>query len=581
MRRWASGALAALALGGAALAAEPLVVCDGGRILPVVVADDAPIAERTAAGELALWLSRACGGRVPILAASEAPNLRVEGRGFGEHWAIEVDGAGIVLRGGRPRGALYAVYAFLEREVGVRWWNPWESTLPDIDRLALAPGARRGEPAFAYREITDVGGPLPFRARMRLNGHFSRLGPRWGGALRFGPPHQAHTFFTYVPPARWFESHPHYFSEYGDLRYANETQLCLTEPTLPALLEAELVANIERGIAEAREAGREPPRYYSISQNDWGKPCGCERCAALVEAEGSQAAPILAMVNRLARAVGERYPDVSIDTLAYQYSLQPPRTLTAEPNVVVRVSGLHQRDFARAITDPSNARVREAIEGWTRVADHVRVWDYATLWGTFDDLPFPSLSYVGEDLRFYREIGVEGLYIQHPYAIGADMRDLKLWVTAKLLENPMRDPDALIDGFTRGFYGDAAPWIRRYLDRLARAADERVEFDAEFADPDYLRDVRFLRDAHRLFARAAGAVAGDRTLERRVRHARLTLDRATLHNWKAIGSLGLDRAEIAARYRQAWFEQIELRVPALERAEWRSWIDWELAGLEP
>ena len=74
-------------------------------------------------------------------------------------------------------------------------------------------------------------------------------------------------------------------------------------------------------------------------------------------------------------------------------------------------------------------------------------------------------------------------------------------------------------------------------------------------------------------------MAGYPVLVRRLRHARLSLDRATLWLWDESfrGGSGSGRnppgllppEAIAGRYRWTAFEQIELRLPVGLRTEWR------------
>ena len=59
----------------------------------------------------------------------------------------------------------------------------------------------------------------------------------------------------------------------------------------------------------------------------------------------------------------------------------------------------------------------------------------------------------------------------------------------------------------------------------------------------------------------------------RVRHARLSLDRATL---LGVGEGLADRRVVAERYRQTWVEQIELRLPRDRWGAARLEIDREL-----
>ena len=283
---------------------------------------------------------------------------------------------------------------------------------------------------------------------------------------------------------------------------------------------------------------------------------------------------MIAFVNRVAAQIAPLHPQVLIDTLAYAHTFEPPRSQVTLPNVVVRVAPLYQRNFAAPVTAPSNREVRSALEGWRRHTRHLRVWDYAVAFGPEGDLPLPNLATIAEDLRFYRGLGVEGVFMQHAHPVGADMRDLKQWVLTKLLEDPTRSTEALVDEFSAGFYGPAGKWVRRYLTRLERAARRRparIGFPVSWADYVYL-DTAFLLEGQRIFDRAARSVADEPALAERVDHARLTLDRATLI-LAATGSVDeareLDAVDLAAlrrRYRATWLREVERRLPPRERA---------------
>ena len=601
-RRTPAGLLTVLLVIGATLPAGAIGLAREGRaLMPILLAADPSAAENTAARELADYLERISGARFEVLLEDDVPDVRraihvgptalALEQGLGadrlgpEEWAVRTTEAGLILTGGRPRGTLYAVYRFLEDELGVRWWTPFEEWVPRRDRVVLGRLERRGRPVFGYRDVHGIRGPRAFCARNRINGHFSKLGPAHGGAERYGPPSHVHTFFRYVPPEEHFESHPEYFSEKGGLRYADRGQLCLTNPELFELVAGKLESYVEQSREQASSAGRVPPRLFDFSHNDWGGRCRCDACSRIAEEEGGHSGPLVRFLNRLA----ERHPDVWIDTLAYSHTFDPPRHTSTRDNVVVRLSALYQRDFSKPVAHPSHEDYRRALAGWSERTRHLRVWDYTVTFGDDGDLPLPNLSFLADDLRFYAEQGVEGMFVQHSFPIAADMRDMKLWVLLKLLEDPSRSTRALIRDFSHGYYGPAARPIRRYLRALEHAAARKAAVIRFYSDADaftYL-DVRFMLEAHRLFDAAQRKVAGDPVLSRRVRHARLSLDRATLARWRALGNeaaqLGAriagrppDLNAITTRYRRTWQEQMELRLRKNERARAMEDLDSEL-----
>lgn len=577
----------------------------GGRPLaPIVVADGATEAERSAADELARYLGQIVGQPFEVLdeaaAADRRPAIHVGPtrlarerlgaalEGSPESWVVRESEGRLLLGGGRPRGTLYAVYHFLEDRLGVHWWTPWDETAPASPDLAFDGLDESGAPAFVLRDVPYITGPPIFAARNRISGVTTRLPDSLGGRQEFGRDFHVHTFAALIPPERWFAEHPEFFSEIAGIRYGGEkTQLCLTAA---GLLDAAEHALRER-IEAARATDATPPWLWSVSQNDWGRPCACAACTALAEREGSKAAPLIAFVNALAERLAPDYPELRLDTLAYHWTLTPPLTLRPSSRVQLRVSGLYERDFSKPYGAPQNAAWRRALEGWARGTEHLVVWDYTVVWGEAGELPLPNLSFMARDYRTYRALGAEGVLSEHAFPVLADLRDLKLWVQLKLLEDPEQDEGALIRTFTDGYYGRGGTFIRRYVRELARAAARHPGFVAYGAKPEayaWLFEPRFMAGAHRLFDRAERAVADDPVLVQRVRHARLSLDRATLVLWPALAEriggdaelarrLGLDAPRVAARYRDTALAEAERRLIDAEIPELRETVEAEVA----
>jgi hypothetical protein len=603
--RVATAALGLALAGGEAAPAGVRFASAARPLAPIVVAAEATDTERNAAKELARHLAQAVGASFEVLDEAEGEDrspaihvgptrlaretLGVPQAASAETWFVRVRDGRLLLAGGRPRGTLYAVYHFLEDQLGVHWWTPWDETVPDAPDLVVGELDRSGRPAFVSRDVPLLGGPPVFAARSRINGHSSRLPDTLGGRERYGPSFHVHTFSVLVPPERWFETHPEFFSEVAGMRYGGtRTQLCLTSRGLLDVAERSLRERID---ASRHGADAEPPLLWSVSQNDWGRPCACEACSALAEREGSQAAPLIEFVNALADRIAEDEPDVRLDTLAYHYTLHPPRRLRPSERVVLRVSGLYERDYSKPFDAPENAEWREALEGWAEGTPHLRVWDYTVVWGAAGELPLPNLSFLARDYRAYLALGAEGLLAQHPFPVLADLRDLKLWVQLKLLEDPALDDRALIRTFTDGYYGRGGRAVRGYVDALARAARRhpgRVGYGAEPEAYRWLRDTGFLRRAHRSFDRAEREVADDPQRVERVRHARLALDRATLVLWPVLVEraggegelerrLGRDGRSIAMRYRETALAEAERRLPPEQADELRRTVAAEVA----
>ncbi|MCC6698626.1 MAG: DUF4838 domain-containing protein [Candidatus Hydrogenedentes bacterium] len=583
---------------------------DAKASVSIVVSPTQTSAEQTAANELAAYLSRVTGVPLSVLPESDAnaadSQIYVGATAFAkqqgidsdalgpEEWIIRSVGEDLILTGGHPRGAMYAVYRFLEDDIGVHWWNAYEETVPQSTTLAIPDLDRRGKPTIRYRDIymlySNDGGRFAARNRLNRAGDAPIAG-EFGGEMGYGPPYHVHTFNMYIPPETYFADHPEWFSLIDGKRDSGQAQLCLTNPELRQVFLEKLKNYIATSHADALENGAPPPLVFSVSQNDWAGMCQCDACQAITKAEESEVGPLIDFINFLADSIKEEHPEVFIDTLAYMMTQKAPKSIRPRDNVIIRLCDT-QSNFTQPITAEENAAFREQLEMWAQYSKNLRIWDYAVTYAPYYGLPLPTVHTYPADFQFYAEHNVEGVFTELEYSILADMRDFKVWMMMKLLEDPYRDYAALVQQFTDGFYGSAGRYVRDYLAKLETASDAKVSYLSMGASPRQHRylDLDFMIEAQQLFDEAERAVDGDPVLLRRVRHARLPLDRASvvLHpdliaQWTRTGhepeAMPLDRDAIAARYKDTWYTQIDFRIPESGRAPERAEADAEVKQL--
>ena len=249
----------------------------------------------------------------------------------------------------------------------------------------------------------------------------------------------------------YFGTHPEWFSLIDGKRDAKEKQLCLTNAELRKFFLDKLKAYIESTRADAKQTGRPAPTVFDISQNDWGGMCQCADCQAIAKSEESEAGPLLDFVNYLADAIKTDYPEISLDTLAYVMTQKPPKTIQPRDNVIIRLCDTGS-NFIKPITDPDNQAFHDHLLRWARIAKNLRIWDYAVTYAPHYELPLPTVHTYATDYQFYAEHNVEGVFTELEYTILADMRDFKVWMMMKLLEDPYQDYPTLLRTFTDGFY---------------------------------------------------------------------------------------------------------------------------------
>ena len=524
------------------IAAQELVIAENGKSdYQIVIPEKASEPVRHAADELAQFIREMTGATLSIRTEESQPvaeceillgntrrlqdlGLEIDWHKLGkEGYVLKTVGKRLVIAGGEPRGTLYGVYGLLEEHWGCRWFTPDCSRIPHYDRLVIGPLDETLVPALEYRE------PFTFDcfdgdwcARNRMNSSSARLGPQHGGKVRFGSGFFVHTFNRLVPPEKYFDEHPEYFALVKGKRLKDRTQLCCTNE--------DVIRLVTEGILKAIE--NDPEAFvFSVSQNDWYNYCECEKCQALAKAEESQIAPVLQMVNRVAEVVEQRYPDKAIETLAYQWTRKPPKTMRPRPNVIIRLCSI-ECCFAHPLATcdlPANQAFVEDLKGWAKIGNRLWVWDYVTDFRHYY-LPFPNQRVRNDNIKLFVENNVTGIFEQDTYNTpNSELAALGGYMTAKFLWNPNYDEDLAMNEFLEGYYGAAAPLIRKYIDILHDRVEKENIHCSIWIPPTHphLTD-ELLVEADQLWQSAEEAVKDDPTLLQRVKIGRMSVDYAIL-----------------------------------------------------
>ncbi len=487
----------------------PISLIREGRVDYRIVIPEYPSRmDNRAASELQLWLSKVTGMTLPIISDATEPQPReinvgltnrltesdvtfVESLGVGGY-AIMLYGERILMLG--RDNPMNAVIAFLEEDIGVRWYTPHGSIRSDWhereemlnavpwgdDGVTRIPSIKSGEVSVVPRSYTP---PVEIRTLMwgyafRPWGLRNRIN---GGAVdslsQYSTPyHQhgvasgylAHTFHKLVPPAQYFETHPEYYSLVGDERRWKRAQLCLSNPEV-AEVAASNATRVLQGLAPTQ-------RVINVSPMDWGNDCECEDCQAIIEETGSYSGLLLTFVNRIAQKVGQKVPDAKIETLAYWQSRQPPLGMPPlEPNVQVRLCLGRGSQFdwpyhsyydpmfasADASSQWTDVSEIELFEEWRELSPHLAIWMYPSQYAN-SYAPMPSIRALAENIEFAATQGVEDIFVQHGTA-DVPRQPMREWVIAKLLWDPSLDAENLmLDFIYGGYYGDAASEVARY-----------------------------------------------------------------------------------------------------------------------
>ncbi len=450
-----------------------------------------------AADELQAFVLRMSGASLPVQTALVADGEYEILLGRGSHLSrhgidLDWDSLGeegyvirtgehfLLLAGAAPRGTLYAVYDFLYR-LGCRFFASDCLVVPRLEKLAFPETDTIETPAFESREAywRDAFDGH-FAVFNRMNSNKADISVRRGGRMKFFNFH--HSFEDLVPPNKYFDAHPEYFSLVDGKRLKTRSQLCLTNPDVIDLV----TEGVKKWIRENPDC-----RVFSVAQNDWGNWCTCPACAKVDEEEGSHSGTIIRFVNEVADRVGKEYPDVLIHTFAYQYTRKAPRLVRPRPNVIVRLCSIeccfvHPLDgtLREPLTSPApegrhpqcaalgETAFLDDLKAWSKITPRLYVWDYVTQFRNYL-IPMPNFDSLDRNLRLFRDIGVKGVLEQGNFSHGGGghLAELEAYLQARLMWDPDQDTEALMNDFLRGYYGPAAaPLVREYIELWQRQA---------------------------------------------------------------------------------------------------------------
>ena len=432
----------------------------------------------------------------------------------------------LLLTGHQQRGTLYAVNTFLEDVLGVRWWTSTEQKIPSYNTFELHPLNISYAPKLIYREAfyMDAFDPI-FATQMKCNGFNQNIAPEYGGHHRFA--YFVHSFFSLIPPEKYFGEHPEWFSEIDGERRHEHAQLCLANDEMRKELTKNAIDTLRKNPVA---------KFISISQNDCQGFCTCEKCSQIAEEEGAQSGLLIRFVNQVAEEIEKEFPDVFVETLAYQYTREPPKYAQPRQNVVVRLCTI-ECSFVHPLTDGENRSFYDDMHGWSKIAKQLFIWDYVTNFSSYM-MPHPNLRVLAPNIRLFVEHGAIGLFEQgDAYCTAGDFVRMRNWVISHLMWNPALDEKKLTEEFLAGYYGNkAAPILLEYFDTLLNRAESTGEHIGCFMETtDNWLDYETLCKATALFDQAIDAAiresGNDSEFVYRLRRERLPLEHVWLREY--------------------------------------------------
>jgi len=366
----------------------------------------------------------------------------------GDGYCLKTQGNHLLLAGESPDSTRFAVTHYLER-LGCRWFmpNPWGEIVPERKTISLDGWDVREEPDFVYRNVWGFVPP----ARARL------------GGMNLPNRHD----WQHVPPDEYFKDHPEYYAlRDGERRPGS--WMCTTHPDVARLFAEAYIAKAKQGV-----------RADTISPPDGRGFCQCDRCRALdVPDYVEPSSGTISMSDRyvrffddVGRRVAAEAPDLLLSFYCYSDYTMPPKTIDrASSNLCAwvttirfcRLHGIHNSHCE------SRHRYLQIVEGWSKLM-RTACYDYNYNLAEVT-VPISKISYFRDNIPFLKQTGCWGINLESMAAW--NLYGPHTYLASRLMWDADADADAILDDYYTKLFGDAAPHVERYWERIDRAVCE-------------------------------------------------------------------------------------------------------------
>jgi len=459
-----------------------------------------------------------------------------------EGYAWRIVGKELQLIGGGELGLVFAVFAFLREICGCSFagLGPDSEHVPQLDRITVEQDSGPREPLLWYRgiQISYLEKPelihqhLDWMVKNGLNYVMHLIGPdeTLTGQQQPVDPHTGepliefgerspriqqgwfekhvtpeirkrglkrdmnhHNLGFWLPSGRYFKDHPEWFSLIDGERGNHFNQMCICTSNEQAV--ETLIQNI---LVYLRDHPDVP--IVGVIPEDGNGMCQCDACVAgdpnpedafkdwgvtdSRKPEGinhSLAARYARLVNRVARAVRDEFPDVLVGSAAYVDLAWPPQDIALEDNVVTWVA-IYWRDAAQPLSPSPTTSHNNFYFGTLRQwrAYHpgrLTLYEYYMGMNAQCSLPYPMSEVICEDWPHLRKLGIDGATIQCTTTVHQSYA-LNMLAFARCGWQAKVNHAALLDEFLSGMFGAPGKAIRTIyaglLNAIRRLADDGV-----------------------------------------------------------------------------------------------------------
>ncbi len=471
--------LIALAIAGfASLAnAAPLTLVKNGQPnATIVLQANAPAPMQAAASDLQKYLQKISGAQLPLQTdGKDVPGITLnigktatvkdsdlpDSKLNPETYAITQRGDDVYFEGNYPSPTAFAVYSFLQDQLGVRWFAPgddWEYVPQHKDKSPVT---------VDVKSVVSVPGTSP---RIWSGHEWTQDWKNWDlrnkavvseKVLRRNFQNNMYKIF---PPSKYGKTHPEYYPLVNGKRYipASDSEALWW----PAIGDP----NVQRITAEyIHQWFKDHPDEdsFSLGMDDIVYMSDDPLTNAMDSSPDDYkkrnfSSRYYKFINIVAKQVKKTDPGKTIGVLIYRIVVKPPVDV---PKMEDNVFGYIANDSVAMWYQPDRKKEWfDLTNEWAKRVKHLSRYEYFGM-GTFAPRVFPQN--MAEMMNFDNSLGFEGSYVEM-YTFLPQTAPM-IWAFAQKQWNPKLKVDDLLDEFYTKMYGPAAPTMKKYFELMEKS----------------------------------------------------------------------------------------------------------------
>ena len=168
---------------------------------------------------------------------------------------------------------------------------------------------------------------------------------------------------------------------------------------------------------------------YMILPNDNSLVCTCNTCKSVGNTKKNAAPAVFTFLNKLAK----NHPKATFYTTAY-ITVNDVPNFTAAKNTGVFYSTIQIQKGIPIKKSKYAKKFESDVKKWSNYVNHLYIWDYAVNFDNYFDL-YPIVKTAQENLTYYKELGVNGVFMHGSEYNYSTFQELKTILFSKLLWN--------------------------------------------------------------------------------------------------------------------------------------------------